>query len=233
MKIYKCEILLAALRASSFACSKIKASLPESTQFNFFRHSSLLNDVPCVNEKEFFQDLEDRATQFFMEWFGSDHPTDLSVRRRIALQSVKDISNKQFWTNAESMSALPRNLSAVESALEPYEKEIKKAKKSTALFDGLHLSSLFYKKYELLKQAKEKNGVVSCEKDLLVDLVSHQLIGELTQRFNQILKSLNVAHSFQTSTPQLSKELLEVRVLEHRQKSIEILPPRPPLQVSY
>lgn len=233
MNIEQSEIQLAALRASSFACNKIKASLPKSIQFNFFGHSSLLNDVPCVNEKEFFQDLEDRATQFFVEWFGSDHPTDLSVRRRIALQSVKDISNEQFWSNAESMSALPRKLSAVESALEPYEKEIKKAKKSTALFDGLHLSTLFYTEYGLLKQAKEKNGVVSCEKDLLVDLIGHQLIVELTQRFNQILKSLNITHSFQTSTPQLSKELLEVRLLEQRQKTIETLPPRPALQVSY
>lgn len=233
MNIEQSEIQLAALRASSFACRKIKASLPESTQFNFFRHSSLLNDVPCVNQKEFFQDLEDRATQFFMEWFGSDHPTDLSVRRRIALQSIKDISNGQFWSNTENMSALPRKLSVVESALEPYEKEIKKANKSTAMFSGLSLSGVFHKEYELLKQAKERNGVVSCEKDLLVDLVSHQLIVELTQRFNQILKSLNVAHSFQTSAPQLSKELLEVRVLEQRQKTIEKLPPRPPLQVSY
>lgn len=233
MNIEQSEIQLAALRASSFVCSKIKASLPESTQFNFFRYASLLSDIPAVNEKEFFQDLEDRATQFFMEWFGSDHPTDLSVRRRIALQSVKDISTGQFWSNVESMPVLPRTLSAVESALAPYEKEIKKANKSTALFSGLNLSSLFHKEYELLKQAKEKNGVVSCEKDLLVDLVGHQLIMELTQRFNQILKSLNVTHSFQTSAPQLSKDFLEVRLFEQRQKTIEIVPPRPPVQVSY
>lgn len=237
MNIEQSDIQLAALRSSNFLSSKIKVALPTTTQFDFFGFSHIIEDIRCVDEKEFFQNLEDRTTQFFMEWFGADSPAEISVRRRIALQSIKDIANTQFWNNIETLPDLPRKLSAVENAFGRYEKEMERANKSTArsvMFGGLQiLSKNFWDEYNLLKQAKGKNGVVSCEKDLLVDLVAHQLTVVLTQRFNQILKSLNINHSFQTSTPQLSKQLLEVRLFKQRSENHQILPPQMPIQVSY
>ena len=233
MNIEQSHVQRAALRASSVLVTKIKAALPSNTAFDLFEFATLISDVPCIDQKEFFQDLEDCATKFFMEWFGADNTADFSVRRRIALQGIKDTIDPQFWKNIESLSELSRQRLPVEAALEPYEKAIKKEKKS--MF-GMLFADNFYKNHDFLTEAKQKGGVVCCDKEMLLGVTQRQFVVDLTKRFNEILTTVNITKTFAPS-PSLLPKSFEKRVLEQREKSsivgIVRPPVRPPVQVSY
>ncbi len=233
--IEQSDIQLAALRSASFLITKIQNTLPTATEFNFFCYSKIIKDIPCLDQKLFFQEIEACATKFFMEWFGADNDIDFSVRRRVALQGVKDIINEQFWESLESRSEIPRNFGSVEKALEPYEKAIKKQEKSTHMFPML-LSDNFYKEHGLLTKAHQKGGVVSCDMGLLVQVTRQEFVEGLSQRFNQILSAVNITTPFVPSKPWLSHKPLAQIVVEKRQQSDSVIqrpPVRPPVQTSY
>lgn len=233
--IEQSDIQLAALRSASFLSTKIQSTLPDTTQFDFFEYSKVIKDVPCLDQTRFFQEIEACATKFFMEWFGSDNDIDFSVRRRIALQGIKDTINEQFWKNVESCSEIPRNITALEKALEPYEKSIKKQKKSTHMFP-MFFSDNFYKEHSLLTKAQQKGGIVSGDMGFVVQVAHRQFVEDLSQRFNQILSTVGVTTPFVHSKPWLSNRPLEQRLVEKREKAgsgIQRPPVRPPIQTSY
>lgn len=233
--IEQSDIQLAALRLASFLSTKMKSMLPSSTNFVLFDFYHIVPDIPYVNQQDFFKDIELCATKFFMEWFGADNETGIFVRRRIALQGVKDTIDQKFWEKIGSCSDLPRNFSSVLKVLEQYDKKYKKERNSNDMF-SIGLSVEFYERHQFLKTAKELGGVVSCDTNTLVQAVQRQFVVDLTERFNQILESVNITTPFLHSAPWLSNKPLEQRLTEKRERDHTTIvrpPVRPPIQTTY
>jgi len=222
------QIQLAALRSSCFAASKLQKTFPSSFTFSFFEFSSLVEGVPCVEAKEFFAKMENRTAQFFMEWFSADNALDFAVRRRVALQAVKDVVDANLWDEISVFPAVTRVSEPVAKLLESYEKQIKKNEKVTALFP-VPLSDKFYKQYRNIRQAMSQGGVVGCGEDVLLDSV-HQLFAEkLTARINQILPSIGSPVLFKPSAPWAAKNM-EKRIANHRAKNEPVTISPPPVR---
>lgn len=223
------QIQLAALRSSCFTANKLQKTFPSSFTFSFFEFSSLVEGVPCVEAKEFFAKMENRTAQFFMEWFSADNALDFAVRRRVALQAVKDVIDANLWDEVAAFPAVARVSEPVAKLLESYEKEIKKNDKASVLFP-VPLSEKFYKQYRNIKQAMSQGGVVGCGEDVLLNS-AHQIVAEkLTARINQILPSIGVTNLFKPSAPWAPAQKMEKRIANHRAKNEPVTISHPPVR---
>jgi len=222
------QIQLAALRSSCFTANKLQKTFPSSFTFSFFEFSSLVEGVPCVEAKEFFAKMENRTAQFFMEWFSADNALDFAVRRRVALQAVKDVVDANLWDEVAAFPAVARVSEPVAKLLESYEKEIKKNDKASVLFP-VPLSDKFYQQYRNIKQAMSQGGVVGCGEDALLNS-AHQIVAEkLTARINQILPSIGSPVLFKPSAPWAAKNM-EKRIANHRAKNEPVTISPPPVR---
>lgn len=230
------DIQLAALRSARFLSTKIKGALMKeaysaSANFILFDFYNVIPNIPYVDKKDFFKDIEFVATKFFMEWFSADTEVEMSVRRRIALQAVTDTIKEDFWKNFVLSPDLPRDLSSVIKVLERYDEKYEEKRKTEGMFSAGTSMMEFFQEHQFLKTAKQLGGVVSCDKNTLVQAVQQQFAGDLTEHFNQMLSSLNVTTPFVHSNPGLSNKTLEQRLAEKRGKDLSTTA-TPPVQPS-
>lgn len=221
------DIQLAALRSARFLSTKMKDALKKdafsaSANFILFDFYDVLPNVPVpyADKNDFFKDVEFVATKFFLEWFSADNEVEISVRRRIALQAVTDTIKEDFWKKFVLSSDLPRDLSSVIQVLDQYDEKYEEKRKTQDILAAGPSMMAFYQEHQFLKTAKQQGGVVSCDKNTLVQAVQQQFVGDLTERFNQILNSLNVTTPFLHSTSGLSNKSLEQRLAEKRGKDL-------------
>jgi len=229
--INQSDIQLAALRSAGFLTKKIQGTLPASTDFILFDFHHVIPNIPYVDKKDFLKDIEFTATKFFLEWFSADNEVEISVRRRIALQAVKDTVEEDFWKKFISCPDLPRDLSSVIKILDQYDEKYEEKRKIRDLFSQGASMIQFYQDHQFLKTAKQHGGVVSCDKNTLVQAFQQKIVIDLTERLNKILKSIDVTTPFVHSSSGLSNKTLEQRLAEKRGKDPSTIVP-PPVQPS-